>query len=45
MSDRKHDDDANRENQKLRNTAKRARVVETKERIIEDIRKNLHVLD
>ena len=41
-SDRKHDDDANRENQKLRNRAKRERVAEMEERIIEDIRTNLH---
>ena len=40
-SDRKRDDDANREKQKLRNTAKRARVAETEE-IIEDIRTYLH---
>ena len=40
-SDRKHDDDANREKQKLRNRAKRARVAEMKERI-EDIRIDLH---
>ena len=38
---RKHDDDANREKQKLRNTAKRARVAETEE-INEDIRTYLH---
>ena len=41
-SDCKCDDDANREKQKLRNTAKRARVVETEERITKDIRRNLH---
>ena len=40
-SGHKHDDDANREKQKLRNTTKRARVAETEERI-EDIRTNLH---
>ena len=40
-SDRKHDDDANRKKQKLRNRAKRERVVETKKRI-EDIRRDLH---
>ena len=38
-SDHKCDDDADREKQKLRNTAKRARVAETEE-IIEDIRTN-----
>ena len=40
-SDHKRDDDANREKQKLRNTAKRASVVEMEE-IIEDIRTYLH---
>ena len=40
-SDRKHDDDANRKKQKLRNTGKRARVAEMEE-IIEDIRTYLH---
>ena len=41
-SDRKRDDDANREKQKLRNRTKIARVVETEERIIEYIRTDLH---
>ena len=40
-SDHKRDDDANREKQKLRNTAKRARVVETEE-INKDIRTYLY---
>ena len=41
-SDRKHDDDANREKQKIRNRAKKARVAEMEDIIIEDIRTNLH---
>ena len=40
-SDRKRDDDANREKQKIINTTKRARVSKTEE-IIEDIRTYLH---
>ena len=40
-SDRKRDDDANREKQKLKNRAKRVRVAEMEERI-EDIRTDLH---
>ena len=40
-SDRKREDDANREKQKLKNIAKRGRVVEMEERI-EDIKTDLH---